>query len=163
MAISAALCPFYFFAFSTRLALVQWSGAIALPSLLAQEVLQDRMGISVGSQKQFRSRLKIGQGARRMVAVLAVTLLAAGSADVVGSQAAQAATKPLALILGTSVTVPGPPPAAANESLEQYEAEKDGFTVTSVTGAQWDAMTAAQFARYRVLIIGDPTCDASGT
>jgi hypothetical protein len=97
-----------------------------------------------------------------MVAVLGITLLAAGSATVVGSQAAQAATKPKALILGTSVTVPGPPPAAANESLEQYEAEKDGFTVTSVTGAQWDAMTAAQFAKYQVLIIGDPTCDTTG-
>ena len=97
-----------------------------------------------------------------MVAALAITLVAAGSASVVGSQAAQAATKPKALILATSVTVPGPPPAAANESLEQYEAEKDGFTVTSVTAAQWDAMTAAQFAKYRVLIIGDPTCDPSG-
>jgi hypothetical protein len=64
--------------------------------------------------------------------------------------------------LGDSVTVPGPAPAGPTESIEQYEAEQDGFTVTSVTGAQWDAMTAAQFAQYQVLIIGDPTCDASG-
>ncbi len=98
-----------------------------------------------------------------MVAALGVMLLAAGSAAVVGSQAAQAATKPRALILGTSVTVPGPPPAASDESIEQYEAEQDGFTVTTVTATQWDAMTKAQFARYQVLIIGDPTCDGSGS
>jgi hypothetical protein len=48
------------------------------------------------------------------------------------------------------------------ESLEQYEAQQDGFAVTSVTGTQWDAMTAAQFRQYQVLIIGDPTCDATG-
>jgi len=103
-----------------------------------------------------------------MVVAAGIVLLASGSATFVGSQAARAAqaaqapTKPKALILGTTVTVPGPAPAGAGESIEQYEAQKDGFTVTSVTGAQWDAMTAAQFARYRVLIIGDPTCgDAS--
>src|SRR5271170_3947825 len=117
------------------------------------------MEISVGSLKIFRYKLKIGQGPRRLAAALGITLLAVGSATVVGANAAQAATKPKALILGTSVTVPGPPPAGAGESLEQYEAQKDGFTVTSVTAAQWDAMTAAQFAKYQVLIIGDPTCD----
>lgn len=44
-------------------------------------------------------------------------------------------------------------------SLEATEAAADGFTVTVVTGAQWDTMTAAQFAAFQVLIIGDPTCD----
>jgi hypothetical protein len=107
-----------------------------------------------------------------MVAAAGITLLATGSATVVGTQAAgaaqtartsQAPAKPKALLLGTSVTVPGPPPAGSGESIEQYEAQKDGYAVTSVTAAQWDAMTAAQFAKYRVLIIGDPTCDdASG-
>ena len=49
-------------------------------------------------------------------------------------------------------TVSGP------NSLEEQEAVADGFTVTVVSGATWDTMTAAQFAAYQVLIIGDPTC-----
>jgi hypothetical protein len=96
-----------------------------------------------------------------MAAALAVMLLAASSATLTGAAAARAAT-PQALVLADSVTVPGPPPASSNESLEQYEAEQDGFTVTSVTGAQWDAMNATQFAQYQVIIIGDPTCDQTG-
>src|SRR5262249_22315139 len=66
--------------------------------------------------------------------------------------------QPKALILADSVTVPGQSPAPFAESLEQYEAEQDGYTVTSVTGAQWDALTADQFTQYRVIIIGDNTC-----
>lgn len=82
-----------------------------------------------------------------------------------GAQPALAAG-PQALVLSDTVTVPGPSPAASTESLEQYEAEQDGYTVTAVDGAQWDAMTAAQFKQYQVLIIGDPTCgpaDGVGT
>ncbi|HVD03850.1 MAG TPA: hypothetical protein VNF75_06930 [Candidatus Dormibacteraeota bacterium] len=48
-------------------------------------------------------------------------------------------------------------------SLEQYAAEQAGFTVTVVTGTQWDAMTAAQFAQYQVLIVGDPFCGTTPT
>jgi hypothetical protein len=100
---------------------------------------------------------------RRMFVVLFALLLAAMSvAFIAGPQAARAAS-PQALVLSDSVTVPGPAPASSTESIEQYEAEQDGYTVTSVTGAQWDAMTASQFAQYQVLIIGDPTCDPSGT
>lgn len=99
---------------------------------------------------------------RATVAGLGIVLLIAGSAALAGSQGALAATKPKALILADSVTVPGPPPAKSTESIEQFEAEKDGFVVTSVTGTQWDKMTAAQFRQYRVLIIGDPTCDGTG-
>jgi len=90
-------------------------------------------------------------------------LIAGGSASAFGSRAALAATAPKALILADSVTVPGPAPATSTESIEQYEAQQDGFTVTSVTGAQWDTMTAAQFAQYQVLIIGDPTCQGTNS
>ena len=55
------------------------------------------------------------------------------------------------------MSTPGPSPNPG-ESLEQYEAEQDGFTVTVVDGTTWDSMTAAQFAAYQVIIIGDPTC-----
>jgi uncharacterized membrane protein YgcG len=44
-------------------------------------------------------------------------------------------------------------------SLEQFAAQQAGYTVTVVTGAQWDAMTAAQFAQYQLLIVGDPFCN----
>lgn len=43
-------------------------------------------------------------------------------------------------------------------SLEQFVAQKLGYTVTVVDGATWDAMTAAQFAAFNLLIIGDPFC-----
>ena len=43
-------------------------------------------------------------------------------------------------------------------SLEQYVAEQAGFTVTVVNGSTWSAMSAADFAKYQLLIIGDPTC-----
>lgn len=43
-------------------------------------------------------------------------------------------------------------------SLEQYAAEQDGFTVTVVNGAEWEKMTAEEFAKYQLLIVGDPIC-----
>lgn len=61
------------------------------------------------------------------------------------------AVSPQALILGSTVT-------GGTSSLEAQGATNDGFAVTVVSDAQWDAMTAADFAKYQVLIIGDPTC-----
>ena len=98
---------------------------------------------------------------RRTFAFVVPVLLAGVAAlAILAPQAAQAAA-PTALILGDSVT-PGVAPDGSGDSLEQYEAIQDGFSTTVVTGAQWDAMTASQFAQYQVLIIGDPDCDASG-
>jgi hypothetical protein len=48
-------------------------------------------------------------------------------------------------------------------SLEATKAVALGFTVTDVSGATWDTMTAAQFASYQVLIAGDPTCGPVAT
>ena len=101
--------------------------------------------------------LELGRPKRSLFLTLAA-LVATFALLALGAQAAHAAS-PKALILSDSVSVPGPPPAAASgESLEQYEAEQDGFVVTNVNGATWDGMTAAQFAQYQVVIIGDPTC-----
>ncbi|MBI4311894.1 MAG: hypothetical protein HY681_08935, partial [Chloroflexi bacterium] len=36
-----------------------------------------------------------------------------------------------------------------------------GHTVTVVDNATWASMTAAQFAAYRAIILGDPTCNSS--
>jgi hypothetical protein len=108
----------------------------------------------LGANGSFRR----GRRPRRAVAALGVLLLAVTTASLVGSHAAQAVTAPKALILSDSVSVPGPAPASLTQSLEEYEAIADGFSVTTVTGTQWDAMTANQFAAYQVLIIGDKTC-----
>jgi hypothetical protein len=56
-----------------------------------------------------------------------------------------------ALINGDSVS-------GGMSSVEAVQAAAAGFTVTVVTGVQWDAMTAAQFGQYQLLITGDPTC-----
>lgn len=94
---------------------------------------------------------------KRSLLVTLAALAATLAFLALGAQAAHAAS-PKALILSDSVTVPGPSPAGPGESIEQYEAEQDGFVVTSVDGATWDSMTASQFGAYQVLIIGDPTC-----
>jgi hypothetical protein len=65
-----------------------------------------------------------------------------------------------ALLDGDSVTTDdGLTDSSGNPiSLEQYAAEQLGYTVTVVSGATWDSMTAAQFAQYQLLIVGDPFC-----
>ena len=39
---------------------------------------------------------------------------------------------------------------------EATEATAKGFAVTLVDDAMWGAMTAAQFADYQLLVVGDP-------
>ncbi|HEY1591106.1 MAG TPA: hypothetical protein VGF81_04890 [Solirubrobacteraceae bacterium] len=65
-----------------------------------------------------------------------------------------------ALINGDSVTnVDGITDSSGNPiSLEQFAAQHLGYTVTVVTGAQWDAMAATDFGKYQLLINGDPDC-----
>lgn len=71
-----------------------------------------------------------------------------------------ASTANTALINADSVTTSnGITDSASNPiSLEQFAAQNAGYSVTVVSGAAWDAMTAADFAQYQVLIIGDPFC-----
>jgi hypothetical protein len=76
-------------------------------------------------------------------------------------RAAAASTPNTALINGESITVSESvviEKEGTKISLEQYAAEAAGFKVTIVSGAEWKAMTAAQFAQYQVLVIGDPNC-----
>jgi hypothetical protein len=56
-----------------------------------------------------------------------------------------------ALILGSTVT-------GGASSVEALEALALGLTVEVATDAQWTAKTTADFASYRVLILGDATC-----
>lgn len=60
------------------------------------------------------------------------------------------------LILSSTVT-------SGTSSDEAQAAAALGFTVELATPAQWAAKTAADFASYRALILGDPTCAGPGT
>src|SRR6266699_1313861 len=64
---------------------------------------------------------------------------------------AVAASSDRVLILAGTVT-------GGSSSIEASEAAADGFAVDVVDAATWSAMTAAQFASYRAIILGDPTC-----
>jgi hypothetical protein len=93
-----------------------------------------------------------------LCALLALGLLALAF----GTGAARAASTPgTALINGDSIEVAEEEPIMKEGSpisLEQYAAEQAGFKVTIVPGTTWKAMTAAEFAQYQVLIVGDPNC-----
>jgi hypothetical protein len=43
-------------------------------------------------------------------------------------------------------------------SIEATKAASLGFSVDIVTPAQWSTFTSADFARYRAIILGDPSC-----
>ena len=96
----------------------------------------------------------------RRAALAALTL---ASVAMIGPGLASASsTANTALINGDSVTTnDGIKKGETPISLEQFAAESKGFTVTVVSGTEWEAMTAAQFASYQVLIVGDPQCSST--
>jgi hypothetical protein len=86
---------------------------------------------------------------RLFLAVFTLAALLAGT--LLGAPAAVAdSTAKTALILGSSVS--------GSPSLEEQKLVELGYTVTVVDDATWSAMTAAQFAGYRLLVHGDPFC-----
>jgi hypothetical protein len=78
-------------------------------------------------------------------------LLALLSLCLAGFAFAPAAFARSALIDGDSVS-------GGASSPEAQAAAAQGFAVVVVSGATWDAMTAAQFGAYDLLICGDPSC-----
>src|SRR5262245_66658931 len=65
------------------------------------------------------------------------------------------------LILSTTVV---PDPAdPAGRSPEQIFAEAAGFTVEVADPVAWGAKSAADFATYRALVLGDPSCATDTT
>jgi len=60
------------------------------------------------------------------------------------------------LILDSTVT-------GGMSSIEAQEAVADGYGVDIVDATQWSAMTADQFAAYRAIILGDPTCSSESS
>lgn len=95
---------------------------------------------------------------RALLAVTVVAAFAAFAPAVAGASVAKTA-----LINADSVTTEDGITNSKGEpiSLEQFAAENAGYTVTVASGAEWEAMSAEQFAHYQVLIVGDPIC--SGT
>jgi|GEM_PF-1683991 len=70
---------------------------------------------------------------------------------------------PLALSTTSGVLILDGTVVGGFESVEAMAASALSQTVTLVTDAQWAAMTAAQFATYRAIILGDPSCSGSGS
>ena len=70
---------------------------------------------------------------------------------VIGTATSSAETGKKALVLGSSVS-------GGSSSLEATRATALGFTVSVVDDTTWASMTAAQFADYQLIIVGDPTC-----
>jgi lysophospholipase L1-like esterase len=69
--------------------------------------------------------------------------------------AAQAATSNNVLILDATVS-------GGSSSVEAQEVSAQGFTPVVVNDATWEGMTTAQFASYRAIVIGDPSCGPYG-
>ena len=94
-----------------------------------------------------QSRFGSSSGWAALLAAVAVlTMVIAAWSPLVS---AETGTK--ALVLDSSVS-------GGSASSEATEAVAAGFEVTVVDDATWAAMTAAQFADYQLVIVGDPTC-----
>src|ERR1700693_6182208 len=87
-----------------------------------------------------------------LAGVLALAMVAGLGGSVKPAKAAVADL----LILSTTITKPafdGNP-----LSVEEQEAATLGLSVNIVTPVQWAAMTTADFASYKAIVLGDPTC-----
>jgi hypothetical protein len=80
------------------------------------------------------------------------TLFASAFVGLTATGAAAISSK--VLILDTSVS-------GGATSVEGTEVTNLGLTPTVVNAATWAGMTTADFADYRAIILGDPTCSTS--
>lgn len=99
---------------------------------------------------------------RVLLAAAGAAVVVVPTAAVLAPSAASASTPMTALINTDSVTTSDGITNSAKEpiSLEQWAAENAGYKVTLASGAEWEAMSTAQFANYQVLIVGDPNCSS---
>jgi Concanavalin A-like lectin/glucanases superfamily len=113
------------------------------------------------------SRLRARSMSMLLRVAAASALMAAGTFGPTAVTIHAASVPNTALILSTMISPGSCDPTevgghcTTGQSLEEQQAQILGYTTTVVTPAQWGAMTAAQFAAYQVIIIGDPTCTAS--
>jgi hypothetical protein len=87
---------------------------------------------------------------RFWVAAVAAAMMA-GLAPAVAPGLAAGAAANQVLILGSTVS-------GGTSSLEAQEVTAQGYTPVVVDDSTWEGMTTAQFASYRGIVIGDPTC-----
>jgi hypothetical protein len=87
-----------------------------------------------------------------LAGVLALAIVASLGGSVKPAKAAVADL----LILSTTITKPDVHGNAL--SVEEQEAAALGLSVNIVTPVQWAAMTTADFAAYKAIVLGDPTC-----
>jgi hypothetical protein len=73
-------------------------------------------------------------------------------------QALGASNDHTVLILSSTVVPDTSPSGTPPKSVEQEAAEALGFSVELATPAQWAGKSAADFATYRAIILGDPSC-----
>jgi hypothetical protein len=107
-----------------------------------------------GSLTGRRGALRGGLWIAALCAAVAAVAIAVGPAS-----GASSSTPKTALLDGSSITTSdGIEKEGVPISLEQYAAEQAGYTVTVVSGTEWEAMTAEEFAHYQLLIVGDPFC-----
>jgi hypothetical protein len=92
---------------------------------------------------------------RKFILTLSVLACAVVCALPVGAQVLPAPDANSVVILSTTVT-------GGLGSVEAVKAAAIPRTVVLASPAQWVAMTAADFASYRAIILGDPTCQFSG-
>ena len=97
---------------------------------------------------------------RGMVSGLAIAALAVPATALLPQAASAASTANTALLNEESVTLGDGLTNSKGEavSLEQLAAENAGYTVKVASGEEWEKMSAAEFAAYQVLIVGDPHC-----
>ncbi len=74
------------------------------------------------------------------------------------SLAAVIVSPPAKAVIGTKALVLGSSASGGAGSKEAVRAAALGYTVNVVSDPAWGAMTAADFAEYRLIIVGDPTC-----
>jgi hypothetical protein len=105
-------------------------------------------------------RLRAGLWTAALCATVAAVVIA-----VVPASGASVSNPKTALLDGQSVTTEDGILNSEEKpiSLEQYAAEQAGYTVTVVSGTEWEAMTAAEFAQYQLLIVGDPICNETAS
>src|ERR1035437_4432777 len=86
---------------------------------------------------------------------MALLLLGASTIGAYRTQAAPAPDDHSVLILDSTVT-------GGCDSLEATSAAALGFTVVVATNEEWLALSTNDFASFRAIILGDPTCGSLG-
>src|SRR5438132_7479352 len=110
-------------------------------------------GMHMASSRELGMR-RVGKGLGKRLGVIlkaaATTMLLVPMLILTGSLVTPAAANQV-LILASTVS-------GGSTSSEAAEVTAKGFVPVLVDDATWGAMTTSQFASYKAIVIGDPTC-----